>query len=419
MPGYRSLARNRDFTILWLGETVNELGSRMSLFVLPLVAYLVSDSALVTAWVEAAHLIGIAAVLLPAGVLADRVDRRVLMMASSGLGALLYASLAVAGALGQITIPHLSVVGLLTGVCTGTFAPAQIAAIKTVVAAEDLPTALSQNQARQHVARLSGGPLGGALLAVTRWLPFAFDALTFAVSFLSLTRIRTDLSAPPVTGPRPRMRAQLVEGVRFVLARPFFRVLMTWASLVNLTTNAVAFVLLLRMIDAGYHPAQIGLVETAAGIGGIAGALAAPYVIQRMRTGHLTVLVAWAVALPLVPTIWTSSPLLIGLCTFFFLFMNPIGNAGISAYRLSITPDDLQGRVSSASQFLAVSIMPLAPVVGGLLFEAYGAAWAVALLLVATAALALLVTGSRSIRTVPRPSEWQAPPDRISELQDA
>ena len=45
--------------------------------------------------------------------------------------------------------------------------------------------------------------------------------------------------------------------------------------------------------------------------------------------------------------------------------MNPIGNAGISAYRLSITPDGLQGRVSAASQFLAVSVMPLAPVLGG------------------------------------------------------
>ena len=66
--------------------------------------------------------------------------------------------------------------------------------------------------------------------------------------------------------------------------------------------------------------------------------------------------------------------------------------------------------MSAASQFLAVSVMPLAPVLGGLLFEAYGAAVAVALLLAATAALALLVTCSRSVRTVPRPSEWAATP---------
>jgi MFS family permease len=408
LPGYRSLARNRDFTVLWLGQTVSELGSRMSLFVLPLVAFVISDSALVAAWVEASHLIGIAVVLLPAGVLADRANRRAIMMAASGTGALLYGSLAVAGIFHTITIPHLAVVGLLTGVASGVFTPTQTAAIKTVVDRADLPTALSQNQARQHVARLAGGPLGGALLAVARWLPFLVDAVTFAVSFFALSRIRADLSAPPHEGPRPRLRAQLTEGVRFVLARPFFRVLMTWASLVNLTTNAVAFVLLLRMVEAGYHPAQIGLVETAAGIGGILGALAAPYIIERMRTGHLTVLVAWAVAVPLVPTIWTSNPLLIGLCVFCFLFMNPVGNAGISAYRLSITPDGLQGRVSAASQFLAVSVMPLAPVLGGLLFEAYGAAVAVALLLAATAALALLVTCSRSVRTVPRPSEWAA-----------
>lgn len=406
MPGFRALAANRDFTVLWVGETINQLGSRVSVFVFPLIAYAISGSVLVAAWVEAAHLLGTAVVLLPAGALADRLDRRRLMLVASGAGTVLYTSLAVAGVLGQLTIPHLAVVGLLTGAASGIFAPAQISAIRSVVSTDDLPTALSQNQARRHVASLVGGPLGGALFTLARWLPFAFDAVTFGVSCLTLTRIRTDLSAPPRTH-RTRVLADIGEGIAFILARPFFRVLMSWAALVNLFTNALMFVVLLRMIQAGFHPAHIGLVETAAGAGGILGALAAPYVIDRVATGTLSVSVSWALTLPLVPMIWWANPLVVGACSFFFLFLNPIGNSGISAYRLAQTPDQLQGRVSASSQFLAVSLMPLAPILGAGLLHRFGGEWAVGILLVVTVALAAYLTASRSVRSVPRPSEWR------------
>ena len=223
---------------------------------------------------------------------------------------------------------------------------------------------------------------------------------------MTLTRIRTDLSAPPRTT-HTRVLADIGEGIAFVLARPFFRVLMSWASLVNLVTNALMFVVLLRMIQAGFHPAHIGLVETAAGIGGILGALAAPYVIDRMPTGRLTVLVAWGLALPLVPMIWWATPLVVGACSFFFLFLNPIGNAGIGAYRLAQTPDQLQGRVAASVQFLAVAIMPLAPILGAGLLHRFGGSWAVTILLIATLLLAAYLTASKSIRSVPRPSEWR------------
>ncbi|WP_295660447.1 MFS transporter [uncultured Nocardioides sp.] len=406
MPGFRSLAANRDFTVLWVGETVNQLGSRVSVFVFPLLAYSLSGSVLVAACVEAAHLLGTAVVLLPAGALADRIDRRVLMLAASGSGALLYASLVVAGLLGTLTIPHLAVVGLLTGVTAGVFGPAQISAVRSVVSTADLATALSQNQARRHVASLLGGPVGGALYSLSRWAPFAFDALTFAISCLTLTRIRTDLSAPPRAS-RTRVVTDIAEGISFILARPFFRVLMSWAALVNLVTNALTFVVLLRMIQADFPPAQIGLVETAAGIGGILGALAAPYVIDRVPTGALTVGVSWALALPLVPMIWWANPLVVGACSFFFLFLNPIGNAGIGAYRLALTPEHLQGRVTASAQFLAVALMPLAPLLGAALLHRYGGEWAVTVLLAATLALAGYLTASKSVRGVPRPSEWR------------
>ena len=405
MSGYRALARNRDFSVLWIGETVNELGTRMSTFVFPLLGYALSGSALVAALVEGAYLLGLVVTLLPAGVLVDRLDRRRLMIGSSATGALLYASLAAAAIAGSLTVAHLGVVGLLAGAAAGVFGPAQTSAIRSVVSTEQLPTALSQNEARQHVAALVGGPLGGALFAVARWLPFAVDAVTYAVSCLTLSLIRTDLSAGDAR-PASRVRAELGDGLRFVAARPFFRVLLSWSALVNLTVNALFFVVLIRMADAGWHPAEIGLANAAGGIGGVLGALAAPFLIARLRTGLLTVAVSWALALPLVPLVSWTSPAATGAAMFVLLLMLPAGNAGISAYRIAVTPVGLQGRVEATSSFLSLSVLPLAPLAGGLLLDGLGGTAATGVLAVATVAAALIVTLSRSVRSVPRPAEW-------------
>jgi MFS family permease len=406
MTGYRELARNHDFTILWVGETISELGSTMSLFVFPLIGYHLTGSTAVAALLEAAGLLGMVATMLPAGILADRFDRRRLMTGASAAGALLYCSLALAGLLGALTVPHLAAVALLSGVCQGVFQPAQMAAIRTVVSTDELPTAFSQNQARQHVASLLGGPIGGALYAVRAWAPFAVDAISYCISCLTLSRIRTDLRPHPRDGAPTRPLHQVKEGYRFIRHQPFFRTLMVWATLSNLVVNACFFVVMMRLVRAGVQPAQIGLVSTFAGIGGILGALAAPYVIDRMRTGTLTVVVAWMGVLPLIPLMWWSTTWAACASVFTILVINPAGNAGIGAYRAAMTPDDLQGRVGSALSFVTMAGLPLAPVLGGFLLGVLGGPTAIAGMVAASVLNALIPTFSRSMNSVPRPVEW-------------
>jgi len=408
MTGYRALSRNHDFTILWTGETISELGSTMSLFVFPLIGYHLTGSTLVAALLTTADLLGMVIMLLPGGVLADRYDRKVLMLGASAAGVLLYGSLAVAGCLDALTVPHLAAVALLTGMAQGVFQPAGLAAIRAVVPTEQLPTAFSQNQARQHIASLLGGPLGGLLYAVRAWAPFLVDAVSYAVSCLTVSRLRTDLRPVPREGAAASPREQVEEGFRFVWHQPFFRTLLMWSGASNLLVNACFFVVTMRLIREGYPPAQIGLVSTAAGIGGILGAAAAPYVIDRMRTGVLTVAVAWMCVLPLLPLVWWSTPLAACASVFFLLLLNPAGNAGIGAYRAAMTPDDLQGRVGSAMTFVSMGVMPLAPLLGAWMLTDLGGTWAVALLVLATALGALIPTLSRTIRSVPRPAQWHA-----------
>ena len=407
MAAFRDLRHNHDFTVLWVGQTISELGSRMSMFVFPLLAYAITGSAMWAAAAESAHILGMVVTLLPAGVYADRMDRRRLMRAASATGLLLYASLVVAELSTGIAIAHLLLVAVLTGAGAGLFGPAETSAIRTVVPDGQLAAALSQNQARQHVASLVGGPIGGALFSLALWAPFAVDAVTYAVSWVLLGRLRTDLSAV-ADGARPRVRDSFGDGLRFIVQRPFFRVLMIWAALVNLLVNALFFVAILRLLEEGFAPVQIGLVETSVGLFGVLGALAAPWLIERTRTGTLTVVIAWSFVPLAVPMMFWNNPVVVAAALSSGLFFNPAGNAGIGAYRMALTPPELQGRVQSTSQFSSMLTMPLSPVLAGTLLAAVGGSRAIGALIVLTAITALIPTLSRSIRSVPRPAVWQA-----------
>lgn len=415
MSSYRTLARNRDFTALWVGATVSELGSRVTTFAMPLVAYAMTGSALWAAAAEAVFLLGMVAMLLPAGVLADRRHRLRIMRLSLGAGALLYASLVVAGVAGALTLAHLLAVALLTGITTGLFAPAEYAAIRTVVATEELPTALSQQQARQHVAALVGGPLGGALFGLARWAPFAADAVTYVLGWLLLGRVRADLSPTPASATRAtrptRPLRDLGEGLRFLWARPFLRVVLLWSPAANLAINALFFTALLRLVEAGFPAWQIGLVETAIGACGILGALAAPWVIDRFRTGRLTVVIAWSFVPLSVPLALWNHPWAMALAASVGLFLNPAGNAGVGSYRLAITPPELVGRMQSTMQFASMLTMPLAPALAGGLLAVLDGRDAVLALTALTAVVALIPTLSRSVRSVPRPADWPRLPE--------
>jgi hypothetical protein len=106
--------------------------------------------------------------------------------------------------------------------------------------------------------------------------------------------------------------------------------------------------------------------------------------------------------------VFFNNPGVVALALGAGLFLNPAGNAGIGAYRLAITPADLQGRTMSTIQFVAMAAMPLAPVLAGTLLGSLGGAEAVAVLGVLTACIALIPTLSSSIRSVPRPAVWRA-----------
>lgn len=409
---WRDITRNHDFTVLWVGTTISELGSHVSLIAFPLLAFALTGSTAWSAATEAVFLLGLVAALLPAGAIADRIDPRAMMRTSSLTGVVAYSSLAVAGALGALTIGHLLAVALVGGLCSGSFQPAESAALRKVVSTEEMPTALSQQQARQQVAGLLGGPVGGALFAASRWLPFGVDAISYLVEWVMLGRIRADLSPRSDRAPKgaslASVRRDITAGLRFTWGSPFLRVLLLFSPLMNLVLNALFFAAVLRLIQGGTPSVQIGLVEAAAGLLGVLGALAAPRFIERTPTGVLATVAGWSWVPLAVPVALWGSPWVIALALSAGMFLNPAGNAGIGSYRMTVVPADMIGRVQSAMQFVSMATMPLAPALAGLLMSLLGGSAAILVLGGLTAAVALIPTLSHSVRTVPRPAQWPA-----------
>ncbi len=197
------------------------------MFVFPLITYALTGSALLAAAAEALHLLGLVGMLLPArrarrpprpapdDAARQRRGRRCSTPRSPPP--------AIAGAL---TRPAPAGGRAADRVAAGLFSPAEISAVRTVV-----PTRGAADRAEPEPGppargrRWSAHPSAACCYGVTRWLPFVADAVSYAVTWVLLGRIRTDLSPAPYDGPRRRPGHDLAEGVRFTWSRPFFRVL--------------------------------------------------------------------------------------------------------------------------------------------------------------------------------------------------
>jgi MFS family permease len=400
------LWRNHDFLVLWTGETVSTLGSSMSFFVFPLIGYLLTGSTTQAALAGSAFALGSVLAKLPAGALVDRWNRKHVLAGSNWLGALLYASLVAALLADRLTIGHLVAVALLTGVVGSFFRPAETAAIRAVVPRRQLPTAFSQNQARQHVAALVGPPLGGALYAATRWAPFLVDAVTFAASALAIGRIRAPLTAPETAAPSTGMLHDIGEGLRFMMSRGFLRAIVAFAALANFAGQAFFLVLTLKLLEAGVHPAAIGLIDTIGAVAGIAGAVAAPWLVRKVPSGALAIGMGLLLVVAVVPMAFTDSVLLIGGLLAVALLGNPAGNVSVTSYLVATTPDHLQGRCQAALGFCTSALMPIGPVLGGAAMARWGGEKAMLLAagLLAVAVLPLVLSGDT--RRLSTPDRW-------------
>ncbi len=235
----------------------------------------------------AASTVGSLVMSLPAGVLADRWDRRRTMVRTSLLLAVVLMSVPAAAVLGVLHPLHLVVASFLVAVLGAFFGPAEQASLSTLVRSEDLAPAASLNQARSAVANLIGPSLAGALYALGHTLPLLGDALLNLVSALVVGRIRTPLPAP-VGGDAPHHPGRDPrDGLRFIAATPPIRAVVAMTAIASFGFGGLLALITLAFKAQGQSDALIGGMQTAYGLAGLAGALAGPWLLRRVRTSTL------------------------------------------------------------------------------------------------------------------------------------
>ncbi len=248
------LWRQRNFLLLWCGQSISQVGSQVTIWALPLTAVLVlRASPMQTGFLTAASIAPYVLAGLLAGAWVDRVRRRPLMIAADVGRALLLLSIPLAAWSARLTLPQLYGVAVGTGLCAIVFDVAYGAFLPSVVARERLLEANGQLEASNAVARIAGPGLAGVLVQLLSG-PSALllDALSFVVSFGSLLLVRTH-EARRARAPRqqPSWLHDVGQGVRRRSARRSSGFLIPCWSPSMCLTSSVSCAFLPRSL-AGY-----------------------------------------------------------------------------------------------------------------------------------------------------------------------
>jgi MFS family permease len=313
---------------------------------------------------------------LPAGVLLDRVRRRPVMIAADLVRFVLIGSIPLAWALGTLTFAQLLVVALLAGVATVFFDVAYQSVLPAVVGRAGLVEGNAKLESTRAAAETGGPALGGGLAQlVGAAAAVLLDAVTYLVSAAFLLRMRTR-EAVPARDPARSLRADMAQGLRYVLGHPLLRPITLCTGTANLFSGVLAAVSVLFLArELSQPPAVIGLVLAAGSAGGLVGALTAGQWIRGLGQGRTVVtalLVTGPVALVLPLTTPGAGLAWFALGTAAVAYGGVVYNVAQVSFRQSVTPDRLLGRMNASIRFLVWGTIPLGGLLGGALGELIG-----------------------------------------------
>lgn len=369
----QSLWRHRDFLLLWGGQTVSDVGSRVTQFALPLAALLILHATTFeVAALTAATTLAFLLVALPAGSIVDRTAKKRLMIWCDLGRVVVLASIPIAAVAGVLTMAQLYVAALVAGVLTVFFAVAYQSYLPSLLDKKLLVDGNGKLGTTQSFAELVGPSLGGLLVTVIGAAKaIAVDAVSFALSAASLALIATPEPPPATTTKKRNLRAEIAEGLRFVFHHPILRKVVATTAVGNFfgtVTLALLMVYLVRVLHA--EPWAIGLVLGISSIGGLAGGLAAGWLGRRIGTARMiwlpALLLNWCgLLIPLAQPGW--SIILVGIGFTVLTALGVIYNSAQVSYRQAICPPELLGRMNASVRWMIWGTMPLGALAGGAL----------------------------------------------------
>ncbi|MGH3901346.1 MAG: MFS transporter [Pseudonocardiaceae bacterium] len=406
-----ALSRNRNYQLLWISQVLSGAGLSAAVIAFPLLVLALTGSAaasgLVLGAIAAAQLLA----GLPAGALADRWDRKTIMLGCEAIQVIATASLVAALWWDVAHVAHLVAVAVVMGGCAALFRPAEDACLPRVVPGQQLSAAVALNAARASVAHLSGTAAGGFLFAVARFVPFVADAVahTMACTLLLFLRVPPRQAAPE---PTRHLGREITAGLRWVWGQRHIRVT-TWCAVVlNLLFSAFYLIVIVLAVDRGVPSGQVGIMAAMLGVGGLLGALVASRLSQ-LLSPYISIIAVFGVMAALTPVAAVvDSGYLLGLLLAAMALLPATANTTIITRQLLLTPDDLRGRLSSVLGIGTGVSATLGPVLGGLLATVVSGTLAVLVCAGGIAVAAMVAALSPTLRSFPRHPVVTQPPGR-------
>ncbi len=411
MPSTRvSLWRDRDFLLLWSGQIVDEFGTQVSRFAVPLVAIVtLRASSFGVAALTAAGALPVLLVSLPAGAVVDRTRRRPLMIACAAGSAVAMGSIPAASMFAQVTLVHLYIVALVVGML-GVFFDSAVLSLPLVMFGRDrLVDANGRMNIGRGLAEMAGPSVGGflvGLLGAARAV--GVDACSYVVGAVMLALMRFREPKPdPRTG-EARLRTEISEGLRMVLTHRLLRVMVlstAVAAFMLAGVNAIWLLYVITELHWSYQAA--GLVYGLSLIGGVIGSMVAKTLIDRIGMSRAVILGALLSApLEAVTALVPRGPAGQWIVTLAFTSLTTAGMVNMTAamsLRQLVCPPGMLGRMNATSRFLSQGLRFLGPLAAGGLGTWVGLRATLLVLAVSTLVCPLILALSpiRTMREVP------------------
>jgi MFS family permease len=360
---------------LWTSSGLSNLADGIVKVALPLVAIRFTDSPTLIAGLAFALMIPWLLFALPAGALADRLDRRRAMLGANAARAGLLVVLALTVTVDIGSIWALYVVAFCLGVTETIYDTSAQSILPQVVSRDQLSRANGRLFAAELTANeFVGPPLGGFLVAAGVALAFATPAAFWAVAVGVLLLVRGPFRIE--RDRRTTMRADIAEGLRFLWRHRLLRTLAVMVGVFNFATNAVWGILVLYAVGpasaVGLSEPAFGLLLATVAAGSLLGFLIAERVEQRLGRARSLLLTILGSSLLVGAPALTANPFLIGAAFFVGGTSNAIWNVITVSLRQLVTPDRLLGRLNSGYRLVAWGTRPLGAVAGGVLAQAFG-----------------------------------------------
>ncbi len=381
-PAAERLRDDPDFRRFWSARMVSLAGSSMTYVALPVLVYAMTRSPLLTGVVAGFEAVPYLLLGLVAGALADRWDRRRVMVTADLASAAALGSLPLAAAFGVLTVPHVLIAALLSPTIFVFFDAANFGAVPTLVGRDRIALANAAIWGAGTVVEIALPAAAGALLAVLAPPTLiAFDALSFVASALLIRGIARALSEPE-PGRRPLTASVLVadvrEGLRFLIGHTNVRTMTLVGATQSVAGGAFVGQLVVwadRSLNVRAGNFRLGVLFALWGVGALAASVGMPKMVKRFGAPRvvlmgLPVSAVLATATALARDWVSGGALLLAWgAAYMLVVMSSI------TYRQQVTPEHLMSRVNTAGRMLSFGLgWPVGAVIGGLVANAAGPA---------------------------------------------